>query len=165
MIKLQRMNLVDNFTERLFSGAPSGVIRMQLRELSALKGKQLEALDRIRSFPLKGRLRAEVLDAFGGDAAIIDRLEGRHFLVKAIAEARRANRREMAVDLALSCFYYTDMKAVSVTELRRNFSRIIKEVANGQVFKITRRGKVVVLLIPYCKEFGISPDTKAVHNE
>ncbi|CDO91636.1 Phd_YefM [Mycobacterium lentiflavum] len=37
---------------------------------------------------------------------------------------------------------------VSMTELRRHFGRIIGEVAQGQTFVITRRGREVAVLAP-----------------
>lgn len=37
---------------------------------------------------------------------------------------------------------------VGLTELRRQFGRIIGEVAQGQTFVITRRGREVAVLLP-----------------
>ncbi|WP_368834445.1 type II toxin-antitoxin system Phd/YefM family antitoxin [Mycobacterium intracellulare] len=37
---------------------------------------------------------------------------------------------------------------IGITELRRNFCRIIGEVAQGQTFVITRRGREVAVLVP-----------------
>jgi prevent-host-death family protein len=37
---------------------------------------------------------------------------------------------------------------VGMTELRRHFGRIIGEVAQGQTFVITRRGREVAVLVP-----------------
>jgi prevent-host-death family protein len=37
---------------------------------------------------------------------------------------------------------------VAMTELRRDFYRIIREVAGGQTFVVTRRGHEVAVLLP-----------------
>lgn len=37
---------------------------------------------------------------------------------------------------------------VSVTELRRQFHRILDEVKQGQTFVITRRGREIAVLVP-----------------
>lgn len=37
---------------------------------------------------------------------------------------------------------------ISITELRRHFSRIISEVEQGRAFVITRRGRDVAVLVP-----------------
>jgi prevent-host-death family protein len=45
---------------------------------------------------------------------------------------------------------------IGLTELRRHFGRIIGEVAQGQTFVITRRGREVAVLLPAEKYRRIS---------
>ena len=41
------------------------------------------------------------------------------------------------------------VQTVSVSELRRRLSTILREVEAGAVFEVTRYGKIIAYLVPY----------------
>jgi prevent-host-death family protein len=56
--------------------------------------------------------------------------------------------RDLGTDLGRLLMIDPTLPRVAITELRRDFGRIIGEVAGGQTFVITRRGREVAVLLP-----------------
>ena len=50
------------------------------------------------------------------------------------------------------------MKTVTLTTVNRNFSKLIREIENGETFVITRRGRPIAKLTPHKLEKEDDPD-------
>lgn len=152
MCEKKRQQLAEALTERIIGGAPRGIILMQLRELARLTPKQLHALNKIQGFPLEDKVKKKILRAFDGDETMIDRLELRSIAVRRMINLRAEGRFELMEKLIMFCFSTTDQKTVSMTEMRRRFYEVIDDVAAGQVYVVTKRGKPIVVVVPYYGE-------------
>lgn len=152
MSEIRRTRLAQKITERLIGGAPRGIILMQLRELAVLTPEQLTAFNKIQGFPLEEKVRKKILRAFDGDTTMIDRLELRSITVRRIISLRAEGRFELMERLIMLCFSSTEQKTISMTEMHRRFYEIIDDAANGQVYVVTKRGKPIVVVVPYYGE-------------
>jgi prevent-host-death family protein len=50
------------------------------------------------------------------------------------------------------------MKTIGASEAKTNFSELLEQIAQGQRFTITKRGKPTAMLVPLDEEPAITPD-------
>jgi prevent-host-death family protein len=55
------------------------------------------------------------------------------------------------------------MRTVSLMTANQEFSKLVKEVEQGEGFLITRRGRVVAKLVPHTVEKSADPEWAAAH--
>lgn len=75
------------FTERLLSEAPAHLKEPQMKELENLQLRKLKALLEVESLPLSEKQRSRLSRTVG--KTILQRLEKRHEIAQAIAEAEK----------------------------------------------------------------------------
>ena len=59
--------------------------------------------------------------------------------------------------------FRSKMRIISLTTANRNFSKIIKEVEQGEVFVVTRRGRPVAKLTPHKLDKTVDPEWFAAY--
>jgi len=77
------------FTERFLTNAPSDLKKAQIKEFENVPYGKLWILTEVKSLPVKKDLRSKVVKIIGKD--ILERLEKRYQIAKAIAEADKEN--------------------------------------------------------------------------
>jgi hypothetical protein len=77
------------FTEKFLLKAPSHIKEPQIKELEQLSPDKLTVLLKIKSLPVKGRLRKEVIKNISKES--LERLEKRYQVSKTIIEAEEQN--------------------------------------------------------------------------
>jgi prevent-host-death family protein len=50
------------------------------------------------------------------------------------------------------------MKTIGASEAKTNFSELLEQIAQGQRFTITKRGKPTAMLVPLDEEPAMTPD-------
>jgi len=77
------------FAEKFLGNAPSDLKKAQIKEFENISYNKLWILAEVKSLPVKKDLRSKVAEMIGKD--ILERLEKRYQIAKAIAEADKEN--------------------------------------------------------------------------
>ncbi|HSW61957.1 MAG TPA: hypothetical protein VLH56_01350 [Dissulfurispiraceae bacterium] len=108
------MKRAKTLTDRLLGEAPMHMKRPLAAELAALTTEQLTALELINEFPVSEALRQQILDAFHGDATVLDRLERRCTIAHEIIRADKDGLYEL-MEHQTSMLDLSDSEDITIT--------------------------------------------------